>query len=136
MRRTLLAWLAGLVLIPALAAAADYPIDLNSASLEEIMELPLPPEDARAVYEYREFRSYFESVYDLMKVPGIDARDLETLKPLVRIEPVEKDYFSQRTSCIFHSPSVLIIKTIGIYESWLSTQDKKALSSNISISGF
>ncbi len=92
----MLAWLAGLVLIPALAAAAYYPIDLNSASLEEIMELPLPPEDARAIYEYREFRSYFESVYDLMKVPGIDARDLETLKPLVRIEPVEKDYFSQR----------------------------------------
>jgi len=74
MRRTLLALLAGLVLIPALAAAADFPIDLNSASLEEIMELPLPPEEA----------------------PGIDARDLETLKPLVRTEPVEEDIFTQR----------------------------------------
>ena len=96
MRRTLLALLAGLVLIPALAAAADFPIDLNSASLDEIMELPLPPEKAQAIYEYREFRAYFDNVYDLMKVPGIDAKDLETLKPLVRTELVQEDLFSQR----------------------------------------
>jgi DNA uptake protein ComE-like DNA-binding protein len=84
--------------IGGLAAAADFPIDLNSATLEEIMELPLPPEDARAIYEYREFRAYFESVYDLMKIDGIDARELETLKPLVRIEPVGIDYFAERMS--------------------------------------
>jgi DNA uptake protein ComE-like DNA-binding protein len=82
--------------IGGLAVAADFPIDLNSATLEEIMELPVPPEDARAIYAYREFRAYFESVYDLMKVEGIDARELETLKPLVRIEPVEVDYFAER----------------------------------------
>ncbi len=64
------------------------------------MELPLPPEEAQAIYEYREFRAYFESVYDLMKVPGIDARDLETLKPLVRIEPVEEGLFTQRMNAV------------------------------------
>ncbi len=79
-------------------AAAEFPIDLNSASLEEIMQLPIPPQDARAIYEYREFRSYFKSIYDLMKVPGIDAQELEVLKPLVRIEPVEVDYFARRMS--------------------------------------
>jgi len=87
-----------ILLLPVRMAAAEFPIDLNSASLEEIMQLPIPPEDARAIYEYREFRSYFKSVYDLMKVPGIDAQELEVLKPLVRIEPVEVDYFARRMS--------------------------------------
>jgi DNA uptake protein ComE-like DNA-binding protein len=91
--------LSGLLILAAVTAqGADFPIDLNSAELEEIMELPLPPEEARAIYDYREFRAYFESVYDLMKVPGIDAEDLEKLKPLVRIEPVEIDYFAERMS--------------------------------------
>jgi DNA uptake protein ComE-like DNA-binding protein len=86
-----------ILLLAALAVqAAEQPVDLNSASLEEILDLPLPEEDARAIYHYREFRAYFESFYDLMKVPGIDARDLETLRPLVRIEPVPVDEFAER----------------------------------------
>jgi DNA uptake protein ComE-like DNA-binding protein len=97
MRHLLVACVAGLVIWTPLWAA-EFPIDLNSATLEEMMELPLPPEDVRAIYEYREFQSYFESVYDLMKVRGIDAKDLETLKPLVRIEPVEVDFFAERMS--------------------------------------
>ena len=84
------------VLASSAAFAAEFPIDLNSASLEEILELPVPREDAEAIYRYREFRAYFTSVYDLMKVEGIDVADLETLKPLVRIEPVEIDYFAAR----------------------------------------
>ena len=87
---TALAWVA-----PG-AGAADFPIDLNRASLEEIKQLPLPEDDALAIYEYREFRAYFESVYDLMKVPGIDAEELEALKPLVRIERVEIDEVAER----------------------------------------
>jgi DNA uptake protein ComE-like DNA-binding protein len=90
-----------LVLIGVLAGcclAAETPIDLNSASLEEIMQLPIPPDEARAIYDYREYRSYFNSVYDLMKVKGIDAKDLAVLKPLVRIEPVKRDYFAERMS--------------------------------------
>ena len=79
-------------------SAAEFPIDLNSATLAEIMELPISAEEAQAIYQHREFRSYFESVYDLMKVPGIDAHQLEMLKPLVRIEPVETDYFAERMS--------------------------------------
>ncbi len=98
MRRKLPVLTLWLALLPALAGAADFPIDLNSAPLEDIMELPLPPEEARAIFEFREFRAYFESIYDLMKVPGIDARDLEILKPLVRVEPVEVDYFAERMS--------------------------------------
>ena len=97
MRNALFGFAVVLILTGA-ACAADFPIDLNSASLEEIMELPIPPEDAQAIYDYREYRAYFESVYDLMKIEGIDVQDLATLKPLVRIEPVARDYFAERMS--------------------------------------
>jgi DNA uptake protein ComE-like DNA-binding protein len=77
-------------------AAAEFPIDLNSATLDEIKELPVAEETAQAIYDYREFRAFFRSVYDLMLVPGIDAEILEELKPLVRIEPVELDEIAER----------------------------------------
>lgn len=77
---------------------ADFPIDLNSASLEEIKQLPISPEKAIAIYEYRQFRSYFKSFYDLMRVPGIGPDDLEILRPIVRIEPVQPDYLAERMS--------------------------------------
>ncbi len=97
MRNTLFV-LAAVAVLAGMAGAADFPIDLNSASLEEIMELPIPPEEAQAIFDYREYRAYFESVYDLMTIEGIDAEDLATLKPLVRIEPVTRDYFAERMS--------------------------------------
>jgi len=82
--------------------AADAPqatsVDLNSAALEEIMDLPITPEIAQAIYNYREFRGYFKSIYDLMKIPGIDSAVLEELKPLVAIEPVEADQLARDIS--------------------------------------
>jgi len=82
--------------------AADAPqamaMDLNSATLEEISDLPITPEIAQAIYDYREFRGYFKSVYDLMKIPGIDSAVLEELKPLVAIEPVEADQLARDIS--------------------------------------
>lgn len=93
-----MAGLVVLVCLTSLVFGADFPIDLNSASLEEIKELPIPPAKAVAIYEYRQFRSYFKSIYDLMKVPGITPDDLELLKPLVRIEPVQPDYLAERMS--------------------------------------
>jgi DNA uptake protein ComE-like DNA-binding protein len=82
------------LLVPGLCASAqalEYPLDLNSATLEEIMQLPISPEVARAIFEYREYRAYFKSVYDLATIEGIDATTLEELKPLVSIEPVAAD---------------------------------------------
>jgi DNA uptake protein ComE-like DNA-binding protein len=78
------------------AHAAEFPIDLNRATLEEMKELPVSEDLAVAIYQHREYRAFFESVYDLMKVPGVDARTLESLKPLVSIEPVEPDEIAQR----------------------------------------
>jgi DNA uptake protein ComE-like DNA-binding protein len=83
-----LAWAAG-------PLAAAQSVDLNSATLEEIEGLPVPPEVARAIYEHREYRGYFKSVYDLMKIEGMNPTLLETLKPIVRIEPVAVDEFAR-----------------------------------------
>ena len=96
--KKILLYLAVVAVLAGACLGADFPIDLNSASLEEIKELPIPPEVAQAIYDYREYRSYFESVYDLMKIKGIDAEELLVLKPLVRIEPVRQDYLAQRMS--------------------------------------
>jgi DNA uptake protein ComE-like DNA-binding protein len=97
-RLTLWLLLAVAALAAGPAAGAEGPIDLNSATLDEITTLPVPADVARAIYEYREYTAYFTSVYDLMKIAGIDAEMLETLKPLVRIDPVEADQLARDLS--------------------------------------
>ncbi|HVP57739.1 MAG TPA: helix-hairpin-helix domain-containing protein [bacterium] len=92
------AWLA----MAAVALAADAPratlVDLNSATLEEMYDLPISPDMARAIFNYREYRGYFKSIYDLMMIPGMDSAILEQLKPLVSIEPVEADQLARDIS--------------------------------------
>jgi len=62
------------------------------------MDLPIPEAVARAIYDYREYRGYFKSVYDLMKIDGMDSATLEELKPLVAIEPVAADQLARDIS--------------------------------------
>ena len=89
-RRTMLGFAALLLMCVALAppAGAATQLDLNRASLEEIAKLPISEDDARAIWEYKEYHTYFASVYDLLEVEGITPEDLTVLKPLVRIVPV------------------------------------------------
>ena len=49
MRKTLFVF-AAVAVLAGMAGAADFPIDLNSASLEEIMELPIEKAVAYAIY--------------------------------------------------------------------------------------
>ena len=60
-------------------------IDLNRASLEELKTLPITPEQATAIYEYRTYISFFESIFDLREIPEIDQQTLLTLRPLVTV---------------------------------------------------
>ena len=71
------------------ARAAPVQVDLNSASLEEILALPMPPDLARRIYEYRVYQRYYASVYELMEVDGMTGELLERLKPLVATIPPE-----------------------------------------------
>ena len=61
------------------------PVDLNSASPEQLDALPgVGPATAKAIVEYRTRHGRFRTVDDLLSVPGIGPAKLATLKPLVR----------------------------------------------------
>jgi DNA uptake protein ComE-like DNA-binding protein len=78
-------------------------VDLNRATLAEIEELPITKEQARALWEYREYRAYFSSVYELLELPEIGQEDLDRLKPLVKIVPVPiEDEELQRVNEIYY----------------------------------
>jgi comEA protein len=64
--------------------AVTFPLDLNTARLEELMVLPGIGETlAQRVVEYRRRHGRFRSVDDLRKVRGIGEKRMEQLRPLV-----------------------------------------------------
>jgi DNA uptake protein ComE-like DNA-binding protein len=98
LRRPQAARAGGLLLVLAVlaaAAAAAQPgpgvaqgkLDLNSASLEEILALPIPEAVARAIYEHRTYVRYFGDLYDLNEVDGVTPQILGRLRPLVAVLP-------------------------------------------------
>lgn len=60
-------------------------LDLNTATLQEIKQLPVSELQARDIYNYREYVSFFESLFDLRKIPSIDQMTLLRIKPLVLV---------------------------------------------------
>jgi DNA uptake protein ComE-like DNA-binding protein len=73
--------------------SSDNQLDLNNASFEEILKLPVTSEIAEKLYQRLMFKGDFTSIYDLKEIDGIDQKLLNSLKPLIRIEP-----FRPRTS--------------------------------------
>ncbi|MBK6735083.1 MAG: helix-hairpin-helix domain-containing protein [bacterium] len=69
------------------ARAAPASVDLNSASLEEIMALPVPAEIARRIHDRRVYERFYANVFELMEIDGMTAELLEQLKPLVSTMP-------------------------------------------------
>lgn len=63
----------------------SFPLDLNSARLEDFMELPgIGEKLAQRLVEYRKSHGGFRSVEELRKVRGIGEKRMERLRPLVR----------------------------------------------------
>ncbi len=62
-------------------------VDLNRATLEEILELPVTEELGRAIHRHRTFVKYFDSFFDLSEVDGMTPQVLKTLRPLVSTLP-------------------------------------------------
>ena len=70
--------------------AVTFPLDLNRARLEELMELPgIGEKLARRVVEYRQSQGGFRNVDDLRKVRGIGEKRMERLRPLVMTAEVQ-----------------------------------------------
>lgn len=67
-------------------AAAGGVIDLNTADLATLDTLPrIGPALAQRIIEWREANGRFTSVEDLLAVPGIGDKMLESLRELVRV---------------------------------------------------
>ena len=67
-------------------ATAGGPVDLNTATAEQLEELPgVGPATSRAILAYRSSHGRFRSVTELLEVPGIGPAKLEALRPLVRV---------------------------------------------------
>ena len=63
-------------------ASEDNPIDLNQATIEELMKLPkVGKKTAEEIIKARPFRS----IADLNKVPGIGSKTIELIGPLVKV---------------------------------------------------
>jgi len=67
--------------------AARYLVDINTAEVGELGELPqVGPTLARRLIEHRERHGRFRSFDDLLHVKGIGPKTLEGLRPHVRFE--------------------------------------------------
>jgi competence protein ComEA len=68
------------------AAAPSGPLDLNTATLDQLDELPgVGPATAKAILAERERRGRFRSVDDLLDVRGIGPAKLDALRDLVTV---------------------------------------------------
>lgn len=65
----------------------EYPIDLNTASQEALESLPgIGPAKATDIINYREQVGLFETIEDLLNVPGIGKSTLESLINFIKTE--------------------------------------------------
>lgn len=82
-----------------------YPIDLNSASLEDLIKIPgIGKVIAKNIIEYREIHGPFTSVDELLKVKGIGPKKLSQIRPYLTISnfPSKKSLnFSNTSSSIY-----------------------------------
>jgi competence protein ComEA len=68
------------------AGASTGPLDLNTATAEQLEALPgVGPATSKAILAYRASHGRFRSVTELLEVPGIGPAQLEAIRPLVRV---------------------------------------------------
>ena len=81
-----------LLAIPLAVAAKKklpaHPIDLNTATLEQLEELPgVGPVTAQKILDFRKKSGPFKSVSDLLAIPRISKNRFAKIKPYVYVKP-------------------------------------------------
>lgn len=68
-------------------SSLDNQLDINRADFAEIRQLPVDSVMAQKIYEYLMLYGRLNSIYDLLKIPGMTPEKLDELKPLIYISP-------------------------------------------------
>ena len=72
------------------ASAAQQLLDINSATAEQLQQLPgIGEKIAERIIKYREENGPFSKIEDLLNVEGIGEKKLEKIKPLIEIKQPE-----------------------------------------------
>jgi competence protein ComEA len=84
--------LAGLLAAPVLAMTEDKkrerPLNLNTATLEELAQLPgVGPTIAQRIVRHREKSGPFRKLEELLVVRGISRKKFEKIRPYLTLEP-------------------------------------------------
>jgi len=75
-----------MIAMPAVSAEAEGVVNINSATIEQLMLLPrVGPSVARRIVEFREQNGRFKQAVDLMLVKGIGEKTFELIAPYVAV---------------------------------------------------
>ena len=73
------------------AAAPSAPINLNTATVQQLEALPgVGSRTAQLIVEHRQKNGGFKKVEELMNIKGIGEKSFLKLKPMVTVTPPEK----------------------------------------------
>lgn len=77
------------LLLPALSAQAEEPVNVNTATQEQLIAVPgLSPELAQAIIKYREEMGDIQNLDELTEIPGISKDLLGKIKPYLSLDAI------------------------------------------------